>query len=208
MFHQAAHKGAVDERHVTDEHHHVTAEVGERLHRATHRVAGTEPLCLHNTFATRRQQRHDLVVTLGGNDHDALRSERQRRVDHIGQHRSSANGVQHLGEIGSHTRTQTGRQDHDGEGGARLWLRLRHCSRFTGFLAGAGGFEPPVSGPKPGALPLGHAPSQSARQYITSAPAADAADGPCAGVWRALRLCRSTANGAPRRAPVPAAADR
>ncbi len=27
------------------------------------------------------------------------------------------------------------------------------------FLAGAEGFEPPMPGPKPGALPLGHAPT-------------------------------------------------
>src|SRR5262245_7584707 len=35
------------------------------------------------------------------------------------------------------------------------WL----ASRSGGSLVGAGGFEPPIAGPKPAALPLGYAPS-------------------------------------------------
>ena len=36
------------------------------------------------------------------------------------------------------------------------------------FMAGAEGFEPPVPGPKPGALPLGDAPTKFFSYYRTS----------------------------------------
>src|ERR671910_893256 len=42
-------------------------------------------------------------------------------------------------------------------------------SRTTRSSAGAAGFEPAIPGPKPGALPLGHAPVQ-ARDDYTGAP--------------------------------------
>lgn len=35
-------------------------------------------------------------------------------------------------------------------------------------MAGAEGFEPPIIGPKPIALPLGHAPNKSLRFIITT----------------------------------------
>src|SRR5919204_3750437 len=57
--------------------------------------------------------------------------------------------MQVLRPVRSHSRSQTGRH-HDG------------CERrgHEGVvMAGAGGFEPPVTGPKPAALPLGYAPS-------------------------------------------------
>lgn len=34
------------------------------------------------------------------------------------------------------------------------------------YMAGAGGFEPPVTGPKPVALPLGHAPAVTSRNLL------------------------------------------
>src|SRR5919107_3802838 len=42
-------------------------------------------------------------------------------------------------------------------------------SRTTRSSAGAAGFEPAIPGPKPGALPLGHAPVQDRADY-TGAP--------------------------------------
>ena len=53
-----------------------------------------------------------------------------------------------LRPVGAHARAQTGRHHDRCEGLAHEGM----------VMAGAGGFEPPVTGPKPAALPLGYAP--------------------------------------------------
>src|SRR5215211_2954436 len=56
--------------------------------------------------------------------------------------------------------------------------RFSYRSSARQSSAGAAGFEPAIPGPKPGALPLGHAPVQARADY-TGAPFRRQKFGPC-----------------------------
>ena len=98
-----------------------------------------------------RQRAFELRQGLGGgDDHERARPElagcRDRPVDQPPPQQL----VQVLRPARAHARAQSRGHHHRCEGSV--------C--HEGVMAGAGGFEPPITGPKPVALPLGYAPPQ------------------------------------------------
>ena len=91
--------------------------------RGTMPARTASPLPRRSAWTTRsapaRQDGLDLLA-VGARDNDqARRTERRGRVEHVGEQRPSADGVQHLGKIGLHARAETGGQDHHGQRPAR-----------------------------------------------------------------------------------------
>ena len=83
------------------------------------------------------------------------RSDRRRaraRLEHPIHHPASEDRVQVLRHIRAHARAEAGRHHDRAE---------RPLSPFDDTEAGAPGFEPGITGPKPVALPLGHAPERA-----------------------------------------------
>src|ERR671920_2109084 len=79
-----------------------------------------------------------------------------------------------LRPVGLHPGTFAGRQDHGEDRRTLRHLPALLLSLVSSLRAGAAGFEPAIPGPKPGALPLGHAPVSSyarAAAIIPEAPA-------------------------------------
>ena len=110
--------------------------------RTTHGVSGSE---------APPAPRPRLVEGIGRrrrcNDDDGLRTELVSDLEHPVDHPLPEQRVEVLRGPGAHTRPETGGH-HDG-----AEARLR-----SGHRGWAPGFEPGITGPKPVALPLGHAP--------------------------------------------------
>jgi hypothetical protein len=69
----------------------------------------------------------DLVPSVAGDDHGALRRERADLAQQMQQHRPAGDRMEHLVEIGFHPRALAGGEDDGGEG------RSAHGARFAMF---------------------------------------------------------------------------
>ena len=128
------------------------------------------------TTRTSGQRRRDRLGRLGpGHDDDVLGPGLARRADDPGQHRQPAQLVQDLRQRRAHPGAHPAGHDDRGDGShrrgargsARAVYRASAVTRTSSARAlvawgsartGAPGFEPGITGPKPVALPLGHAP--------------------------------------------------
>ena len=136
--------------HVAVEDEDVAVEVAERLARAADGVAGAARLLLHGDV--------DAVVELArrrrGDDDDPLHARPARGLDDPVDHPPAEQRMEVLRRRALHARA-------DPSGHHDCCERL-HVSTCQSEVAGAPGFEPGITGPKPVALPLGYAPGQDA----------------------------------------------
>ena len=125
------------------------------------RTASPVPRALCWT-AVGRPSGHERVELrlIGRDDHHrpASAPSGSHRGQRPAQQRAAAGGVQQLRQARLHARALAGGEDEAGE---RWVISLKGET-------GAPGFEPGVAGPKPAALPLGHAPSPCGQATTTS----------------------------------------
>ena len=140
---------AGQERGVAREDEDVPLEALERRVRRGDRVAGAAGRLLHREDDAVRERA--LELRDGGrrrDDHEGLRVEPPRGADDPVDQAPAEDRMQVLGPPRPHAGAEPCGHHDRCEGGAR----------HEEVMAGAGGFEPPVTGPKPAALPLGYAP--------------------------------------------------
>src|SRR4029453_13977388 len=126
----------------------VPVETGERGGGRSYGVAGALRLLLNGKGGPCGQGPVELVLRpRRADDDERVGAERQDRCDRPIEQPPPEERVQMLGAVGAHARSESCSHHDRGE------------RRGHGFevLAGGGGFEPPVTGPKPAALPLGYA---------------------------------------------------
>ena len=137
-----------EKRRVSRENEHVVDGPVERVAGTADRVARSARLFLDDDG--------DAIERCGSgrcsDDDERIDAERARRFEHPVHHPASEDRVQVLRHLRAHARAEPCRHDD----GAESPLTVRRHE------AGAPGFEPGITGPKPVALPLGHAPLRGA----------------------------------------------
>jgi hypothetical protein len=140
---------ACEQRRVSGHHENVSVEILEAVARRRDRVAGAARLLLDGQLELIRERGAKLFLALRRDDDDTRRRvERPYRIEDPVEQPPAEQRMQVLRPVRLHAGPQA-RGHHD------CCERLGHEGRVS---AGAGGFEPPVTGPKPAALPLGYAP--------------------------------------------------
>ena len=101
------------QRHVAVQHQHVH-RFGDPGQGLLHRVAGAQPLGLlvPGQVVLAGEGRTHRLAAMAIDHVDAGRGQRTRGVDHMGQHRSPAHRLQHLGQRRFHPLALAGGEDH------------------------------------------------------------------------------------------------
>ena len=147
----------IGQRMVGVEHEHVAVEALERSARGADGVAGPERPLLRHRLDPGRQPRADRLGAGGHDNEHPVGLRLEARGDRPVDQRAPEDLVQHLRRRGAHAGALTGGEENTGE-----WRAVSHAGSGRSVLgAGAPGFEPGITGPKPVALPLGHAPSSA-----------------------------------------------
>ena len=150
-----------EEWRIAGEDEDVPLEALERRLRGGGGVTGAARLLLDGEHGSRRQRALELGHRPGrGHDDERVGVELARRRDDPVHEAAAEQLVQVLRPRRTHARAETGGHHHRCDGGAS----------HEGVMAGAGGFEPPVTGPKPVALPLGYAPLKASIRPPTGGP--------------------------------------
>ena len=138
-----------EQRRVAGQHEHLVRAAVERRARGADGVAGAERLLLdRDRHAVERRR-----ASRATRRRRAARAELPRGLEHPVDEPASEQRVQVLRRRGAHARAEsTGHHDC-------CECALGHRQR----MAGAPGFEPGITGPKPVALPLGYAPVNGSR---------------------------------------------
>ena len=138
-----------EERGVPGEDEHVALEPLEGRPGRGGGVTGAPRLLLEGEDGARRERALELGPRLGRrDDYERIGLQPFRRGDYPVDEAPAEQRVQVLRPPRLHAGAETGCH-HD---------RCQRRSHEGRIMAGAGGFEPPVTGPKPAALPLGYAP--------------------------------------------------
>ena len=123
-----------------------------------HGVAGPELFLLQDRRRVTGKHGFDELRLVAHHDERSLRQEGPRRPDHVIHHGDTAQRVKDLRPVGLHPGALAGSQDHGEDRRTLRHVPAQLLSLVSSPAAGAAGFEPAIPGPKPGALPLGHAP--------------------------------------------------
>ena len=189
---EAGDERAGGERMVAVEHHDVAGETAESREAGSGGIAGAALLVLDRPLHALGEDRGERVVGRRRDDHRALRSDVGDGVEHVGEHGSSAHGVQQLGQVGLHARAEPSREHDHGERPVGRLVRQvglpvvgclvsgnGHRHHLLGSVmvgrrgssalavAGAGGFEPPDGGTKTRCLTTWLRPTAHGRSSVS-----------------------------------------
>ena len=113
---EVGHERGIEERHVAGEHDELGGRVRHRSEGGADRISGAARLLLERERGCGRER---VAHGSGHRRHDDDRwalGERMGDIDDVGQHRASADRVQHLGDARSHPGPEPGGEHGDREG--------------------------------------------------------------------------------------------